>query len=88
MYKLFDLIKAIRRALRRALQPYTVLVVWEERMYAHGAWTQSDAREWLACYPAAAKGEIYSRVGRLVAARGHAEGAASASPRVALWDEN
>jgi hypothetical protein len=57
MYKLFDLI----RAMRAALQPYEVDVYWDGGFYQHRAWTRADAREWMACYPSDAKCETWTR---------------------------
>lgn len=65
MYKLFDLIRAVRGA----LQPYRVIVVWEGEWYAHKAWTQQDALQWLACYPIGSEGEVQTRRGHVVARR-------------------
>lgn len=57
MYKLFDLIRAVRAM----LQPYEVDVQWDGDFYRHCAWTRSDARAWMACYPAEAKCETWTR---------------------------
>ena len=63
----FDIIRAVRRA----LQPFTVVVIWEGDAYEHGAWTTSDAREWFACYPNEATCAMFVRGFRkIVAMRG------------------
>lgn len=60
MYKLFDLIRAIRAA----LQPYRVLVQFGEFDGAsHKAWTKADALEWMACYPNDCQVYVFSRYG-------------------------
>jgi hypothetical protein len=65
MYALFDLIRAVRAA----LQPYEVRVVWEFDAYSHRAWTQADALEWSAKYPANADVWICTRLGSVVSFR-------------------
>jgi hypothetical protein len=57
MYRLFDLIRAVRAA----LQPYEVDVLWEGDWYHHRAWTTSDAREWIAQYPCDAECSVWTR---------------------------
>ena len=95
MYKLFDLIRAVREA----LQPYSVDVYWDGLFYRHHAWTRADARAWFACYPCDARCETWTRgwyrgpviveerraddvVGRCMVAR-----MARRVARVTLWDE-
>jgi hypothetical protein len=59
MYRLFDLIRAVRSA----LQPYEVEVVWCGEMYVHKAWTTQDALAWCACYPREASCIVLTRRG-------------------------
>lgn len=58
MYKLFDLIRAVRNA----LQPYVVSVEWEGDVYQHRAWTVQDGVEWLAQYPRGSRGAVHTRI--------------------------
>jgi hypothetical protein len=63
MLKLFDLAQAVRACVRALAQPYTVLVAWEGRVYAHQAWTSEEAREWCGAYPGNAYCEVFTRFG-------------------------
>jgi hypothetical protein len=65
MYRLFDLIRAVRSA----LQPYQVLVSWEGETIVHRAWTRADALAWAGCYPCASVVDVMTRRGRFVAMR-------------------
>lgn len=73
MYKLFDLIRAIRAA----LQPYRVAIIWEGALYEHRAWTTRDALQWLAQYPSHASAWIETRSGALIAYRNPSHGVAA-----------
>lgn len=66
MYKLFDLIRAVQRA----MMPYEVAACWEGVTTYHKAWTTRDAREWMACYPASATCVVRTRQGSVAAMRG------------------
>lgn len=66
MYKLFDLIRAVQRA----MMPYEVAACWEGMTTYHKAWTTQDAREWMACYPVEAACVVWTRRFRVVATRG------------------
>jgi hypothetical protein len=60
---------AIRRAIRRAISPYRVVIIDQDGdRYVHRARTTREARGWLGCYRAGI-GIIYSRSGRMVALR-------------------
>jgi hypothetical protein len=60
---------AIRRAIRRAVSPYRVVIIDRDGdRYVHRARTTREARGWLGCYPSGV-GIIYSRSGRMVALR-------------------
>ena len=60
---------AIRRAIRRAISPYRVVIIDADGdRYVHRARTTREARGWLGCYRSGI-GIIYSRSGRMVALR-------------------
>jgi hypothetical protein len=84
MYRLFDLVKAVRSA----LQPYVVVVHWTGGVYTHRAWTTGDAREWLAMYPNDAMGSVFTRYGTSpIARRMRSTPVRRKAVHVALWDE-
>lgn len=58
MYKLFDIIRAVRAI----LQPYVVSVYWDGDFYIHKAWTSSDGLEWCKMYPPSATCSVYTRI--------------------------
>jgi hypothetical protein len=61
--------QAIRRAIRRAISPYRVVIIDQDGdRYVHRARTTREARGWLGCYRSGI-GIIYSRSGRMVALR-------------------
>lgn len=60
MYKLFDIIRAVRNI----PQPYTVEITWEGDVYFHHAWTRVDAANWMAQYPVDSKAIVYTRSGK------------------------
>ena len=60
---------AIRRAIRRAVSPYRVVVIDKDGdRYIHRARTTREARGWLGCYRSGI-GIVYSRSGRMIAVR-------------------
>ena len=60
---------AIRRAIRRAISPYRVVIIdGDGDRFVHRARTTREARGWLGCYRSGI-GIIYSRSGRMVALR-------------------
>ena len=61
--------QAIRRAIRRAVSPYRVVIIDQDGdRYVHRARTTREARGWLGCYRSGI-GIIYSRSDRMVALR-------------------
>lgn len=63
MRRLFELVRRVRAHVRALAQPYTVLVSWEGRVYAHQAWTSEEALAWFAAYPRGAYCEVFTRFG-------------------------
>jgi hypothetical protein len=65
VYKLFDLIRAVRAM----MMPYEVQVVWEGELEVHRAWTVDDALAWVACYPVSARCIVLTRGYKFVCSR-------------------
>ena len=60
---------AIRRAIRRAVSPYRVVIIDADGdRYIHRARTTREARGWLGCYRSGI-GIIYTRSGKIAAVR-------------------